>query len=79
MSVEGLTTYLNRPVLLRFKDGEIVEAILLGLDSERHRDLTYGVRKIIRKGTPEPRGTKVGSTCIAPIDDLESWSGQDDR
>jgi hypothetical protein len=71
--VEGLRSYLNKRVRLFFTDGEIVEAILLGVDPERDRDLTYEVGQIVLRGSPPARGTTEGATCIAPLQDLESW------
>lgn len=73
MEIVQLRQRLNQPVKLRFRDGEVVEAILLGIDPERDRDLTYEVRRIIRKGSPSVRGTEEGGTSVAKIEDLANW------
>jgi hypothetical protein len=69
----GLRAYLNAAVELRFKDGEVVEATLLRLDTERDLDLTYEVRRVVQAAVPAVRGTAVGATLIAPLLDLAGW------
>lgn len=59
---------------LTFHDGEIVEAILLGMDSKRNQDLTYEVTRVIRQASPPARGTALGVTCIAPLRELTDWT-----
>lgn len=73
MEIVQLRKRLNQPVKLSFRDGEVVEAILLGIDPDRDRDLTYEVRKVVRKGTPPARGTEEGGTSVAKIDELADW------
>jgi len=75
MPAHELTAFLNKLVQLSFRDGELIEALLLGVDEVRSRDLTYEVRKIVAFGTPRARGTSVGATCVAALDDLRSWRG----
>jgi hypothetical protein len=72
-NLSELRSYLNRALRLSFKDGEVVEATLLGVDLELDRDLTYEIRRILAQGSPPPRGTAVGATCIASLDDLDVW------
>ncbi len=74
MDLKQLRARLNKSVRLTFRDGEEVEATLLGIDETRDRDLTYEVTRIIRAGVPTPRGTRVGATCIAKLDELHTWS-----
>lgn len=73
MDIAELQTQINQHVTLSFRDGEVVEAILLGVDPVEHRDLTYEVTKIVRHGTPRALGTEEGGTCVASIDDLATW------
>jgi len=73
MDHSQLRNFLNHSVRLSFKDGEAVEAVLLGMDAERDRDLTYEVRKIVARGPAAAKGTVVGTTYIASIDDLAAW------
>ena len=73
MNVEKLRSHLNREVRLSFKDGEIVDAVLLGVDPDWERDLTYEVKHVVQQGSPLPRGTAVGAPCIAQLDDLSAW------
>lgn len=68
-----LASYINQMVRLRFRDGEIVDALLLGADEDRHQDLTYEVREVLTPGNPRPRGTRPGGTCIASLEELSSW------
>jgi hypothetical protein len=70
MDVRLLRSLLNTRVELSFKDGELVEALLLGADPERDRDITYQVIRVIKKGSPLPRGSEVGATCVASLSDL---------
>jgi len=71
--IAGLRTRLNRGVRLRFHDGEVVEATLMGLDPERDHDLTYEVLRVIHGAAPPARGTAPGATIIARIEDLDGW------
>ncbi len=73
MELSDLRHALNRPVRLYFRDGEIVDAILLGASPTRDRDITYEVREILKEATPPARGSRPGSTCIAPIEDVAKW------
>jgi len=73
MEIGQLRQRLNQPVKLNFRDGEVVDAILLGIDPERDRDLTYEVRRIIRRGSPPARSTHEGGTNVAKIEELASW------
>lgn len=73
MEIVQLRERLNQPVKLSFRDGEVVEAILLGIDPERDRDLTYEVRRIIRRGSPPARGAEEGGTSVAKIEELANW------
>lgn len=76
MDFHELARHLNEEVRLSFKDGEIIDAVLLGVDEQTHRDLTYEVRRVLSVGKPRPEGTTVGATCIASLDELEAWSMQ---
>lgn len=73
MNATGLRRHINQPVTLYFRDGEVVEAILLGIDPDRDRDLTYEVTRIVHEGTPRARGTELGGTCVARIVELLKW------
>jgi hypothetical protein len=64
-------------VILRFADGEEVEALLLGADETRDKDITYEVRRILKLGSPTPKGSEIGGTCVAPLKDLVDWSSVD--
>lgn len=68
-----LRTHMNRQLHLEFNDGEIVEAILLGASPGRDRDITYEVTRIIKVAAPRAKGTEIGGTCVAPLDDLKAW------
>ena len=68
----SLRSLLNSPVRLHFKDGEIVEAELLGVDELRDRDITYEIRKIVAP-PPPPRASDVGTTYVASLDELAHW------
>jgi carbamoylphosphate synthase large subunit len=70
---DGLQARLNQAVQLRFRDVEMVEAKLLGIDPARDRDLTYEVLRVLHRAAPAARGTAVGATVIAQLEDLESW------
>jgi hypothetical protein len=69
----SLRSHLNSFVILRFANGEEVEALLLGADETRDRDITYEIRRILRVGTPTPKGSEIGGTCVAPLKDLIDW------
>jgi len=73
MNLDELRSHFNKRVKLEFKDGEVVEALLLGADLQRDRDLTYEVLKVVRPGRPKAKGTAEGATCIAKVADLASW------
>jgi hypothetical protein len=73
MNSLSLRSHLNELVILRFADGEEVEALLLGADEARHKDITYEVRRILKVGTPTPKGSEIGGTCVAPLKDLVDW------
>jgi hypothetical protein len=73
MKPEELRTALNRLVRLSFRDGEVVDVLLLGADPAHDRDFDYEVRAIRAEGTPKPKGTAVGATCVASLNDLISW------
>ena len=70
---EILRSQLNKSVRLVFKDGEIVDVMLLGVDPTRDRDLTYEITRIVDRGAGLARGTKTGATCIASLDELADW------
>jgi hypothetical protein len=72
MNLDDLPAHVNQSVRLTFKDGEIVDALLLGVDLSRDRDLTYEVRRIVRAASPPTRGTAIGATVIAQAHDLSS-------
>ena len=74
IDLEGLRSQANRRVQLAFKDGEVVEALLLAVDPVRDKDLTYEIERVVRVGSPPAVGTKVGATCIARLDDLANWT-----
>jgi len=73
MNLDDLTAHVHQSVRLTFKDGEIVDALLVGVDLHRDRDLTYEVHRILRAASPPTRGTAVGATVIAKVQDLSSW------
>jgi hypothetical protein len=68
-----LRSLINKRLRLSFNDGEVVEALLLGADPVRDRDLTYEVLRVVRQGTPQPRGSGVGATCVAAMDELAGF------
>jgi len=73
MNPYELRMLLNQPVTLYFSDGEIVETVLLGVDTKVDRDITYEVVKIVQRGVPAARGTVQGGTCVASVDELLKW------
>jgi hypothetical protein len=75
MDLADLRSHINKPVVLRFRDGEEVAALLLGVDSVS-QDLTYEVKDILRAGSPPARGTAVGATCVARLDELTSFAAK---
>lgn len=74
MNVAQLRAVLKNRVRLTFRDGEVVEALLLGVDDERNHDLTYEVTRVVHTGAPTSKATQVGTTYIAPLNELENWS-----
>lgn len=74
MEVDRLRALLKKTVRLTFRDGEVVDALLLGVDSERNRDLTYEVARVIHPASIATKATQVDTTYIAPLDELQSWS-----
>ncbi len=73
MTNPDLRALLNKPVRLVFKDGEIVEAVLLGVDAERQHDITYEVLRLVKAGAPRALGTAIGATLVASLENLSSW------
>ena len=73
----ALGTYLKGPVRLRFADGEVVEATLLGADVVRNRDRTYEVTQLLHPAEPAARGTGIGATVFAQLEDLVGWEALD--
>ena len=68
-------------VRLRFRDGEEIDARLLGTDPPVHAELTYEVVRIHAPGQPPAQGTAVGAIVVASTDDLVDWQrvrGEDD-
>jgi len=74
MNLDDLPLHRHQSVRLTFKDGEVVDALLLGVDLTRDRDLTYEVRRIVSAASPPGRGTTIGATVIAKVEDLASWT-----
>lgn len=72
MDVNDMRKSLNHHVRLVFADGEVVDAILLGLNPGE--DITYEVENVVSPATPPARGTAVGATCVADVGDLTGWS-----
>jgi hypothetical protein len=73
MNSLSLRSHLNSLVILRFANGEEVEALLLGADETRDKDITYEIRRILKLGTPTSKGSEIGGTCVAPLKDLIGW------
>ena len=73
MDPSQLRTALNRLVRLSFRDGEVVDVALLGADPAHDREFDYEVKAIRHEGVPRPKGTAVGATCVASLDDLVTW------
>ena len=73
IDAQALGRRLNQTVQLRFQDGEVVKARLLGLDAVRDMDLTYEVVEVVAQAEPPTRGTTVGATIIAKLADLQAW------
>ena len=67
-----LRSFVGSAVRLYFNDGEIVEAQMLDLDEEVHRDVTYTVSRIL-VAQPSAQGSVVGATCTAPLAELARW------
>jgi small nuclear ribonucleoprotein (snRNP)-like protein len=74
MNVERLRCALKKNVLLTFRDGEVVEALLLGVDDARNHDLTYEVTRVVDPGPRTSKATEIGATYIAPLAELADWS-----
>ena len=72
MELDDMKKSLNHRVRLRFADGEVVDAILLGITPGE--DITYEVQTIISLGTPPARGTAPGATCISGVIEVSDWS-----
>jgi hypothetical protein len=68
--VELLRRYKGSPVTLEFADGEIIDADILHLDLEDHRDFTYDVRRVRVRG-PNTDYSRTGA-YVAPIDLVKS-------
>jgi hypothetical protein len=62
-------------VVLSFRDGEEVDAVLLSVD-EVHDTLTYEVKAVLRAGSSRVTGTAVGATVVARLDDLSGFAAQ---
>lgn len=73
MTIDNIASAVGGRTKLFFKDGEIVIAILLGVTSDREKDLTYEVVEILAEGSPVSRGSTEGATCVAKLSDLQSW------
>jgi len=73
LRVNQLRAALKQAIRLTFRDGEVVEALLLGVDAERNHDVTYEVTRIVHAGGQGVKLTQVGTTYIAPLDQVESW------
>ena len=73
MDSKNIHTQLNKLVRLTFRDGESVDAVLLGADPEHNHDLTYEVRRIISWPREERKHLAVGATLIGALADLERW------
>lgn len=75
MDLADLRSHINKPVVLRFRDGEEVAAVLLGVDSV-NQNLTYEVKDIFKVGSPRTRSTAVGVTYVARLDELTSFAAK---
>jgi hypothetical protein len=64
---EQLGGLVGRHVVLGFRDGEMVEAVLLGVDVEWQKDILYEVIAVIADGDPRPIGAAPGARCRAPL------------
>jgi|GEM_PF-2931063 len=73
MQIDRLGAALKQTIRLTFRDGEVVEALLLGVDTERNHDLTYEVPRVVRTGAQGAKPTQVGTTYIASLNHLQSW------
>jgi hypothetical protein len=68
-----LRRYLNRGVRLRFTDGEVIDALLLGVDPDEHEVVTYALVRRLASGTTGAVESPPGITLIAPLADLAGW------
>jgi hypothetical protein len=73
MDSRDIRSQLNKLVRLTFRDGEVVEAVLLGADPERDKDLTYEVRRIVSQPPGKREHLEVGATFVGALKDLERW------
>ena len=73
----GLRGLTHKSVRLTFRDGEVVDAIVLGVNIERDFDLTYEVLRVIHSAKPPALGTALGATVIAELKDLVGWEPVD--
>jgi len=68
-AIRRIKPNLRRRVMLRFADGEEIEAELAGID-EREEDFTFVVRAVKSKNASGSPYTAIGTTYIAPFGDL---------
>jgi len=68
-----LRRHLNRAVRLHFTDGEVVDAVLLGVDPAEHEDLTYELVRRLTSGTSGAVESLPGTTLVTPLVDLAGW------
>ena len=73
----GLRGLTHKPVRLTFRDGEVVDAIVLGVNTERDFDLTYEVLRVIQSAEPPALGSAPGASVIAELKDLVGWEPVD--
>lgn len=70
--VDLLARYKGTPVRLEFVDGEIIDAQILHIDGDDHRDFTYDVIRVHTSG-PDTDYSRCGA-YVAPIDLVKNVS-----
>lgn len=73
MDLQSLGSHLNQKVRLFFDDGVVLDVILLGIDPERDKDLTFEATRILKSNSSLGHKCKRGATLIAQGDTLVNW------
>ena len=73
MNLSKLRKFVNQKVRLTFRDGEIVDAMLLVANVERDRDITYEIIHVLKSGSRGDSVSKPGVVIVASLDELLSF------